>query len=485
MITVRATPVQAIRLGYLGENERMRVAFSIASDIAEFPGASFTLLNQGPEDSAAYPCAAVDVIGDTLYWTITSAELRAAGKGRCQIVVTVDGIIAKHRIYETEILTALDGSGEVPPDWESWQGVFAAIKDEAESAAEAAEAASQAVQDMAVESTTLQPGTPISVTKRVGEHGEVTLAFGLAQGERGERGPKGDTGPQGVKGDTGDPWYESIRVTSLDSTQLAIGTVIEVIGTPVYVKNIATYSEYGITQTGWYVFARINAKDGVRVTSNTTITGAAGQIVTVGASYVDVAVRFGTTAESQTVVVNWGESQETFVFKAGDLAVRNLDYRTTFYIYDVTQYATWTYALTTDATFVTNKNYYTKDGDEYTLSEVTAGEAVPADTYYNHSKLHFEGMVANVTYRLEEIVDCPIEIVLPAVAEDGHGAWFEIQMRYNDSYSCTLLPPEGVKIGTAQTQPQTAGVNTIDLQYTDAGDVKMWTLLNTHSNIPA
>ena len=47
-----------------------------------------------------------------------------------------------------------------------------------------------------------------------------------------------------------------------------------------------------------------------------------------------------------------------------------------------------------------------------------------------------------------------------------------------------LLPPEGVKIGTAQTQAQTAGINTIDLQYTDVDDVQMWTLLNTHSNIP-
>ena len=93
-------------------------------------------------------------------------------------------------------------------------------------------------------------------------------------------------------------------------------------------------------------------------------------------------------------------------------------------------------------------------------------------------------MVANVTYMLPATVDCPIEIVLPQIADDGHGAWFEIQMRYDASRSCTLLPPDGVKIGTATTQDQTVGINTIDLQYTVAGDVKMWTLLNTHSKIP-
>ena len=58
-------------------------------------------------------------------------------------------------------------------------------------------------------------------------------------------------------------------------------------------------------------------------------------------------------------------------------------------------------------------------------------------------------------------------------------------MNYSATWSCTLLPPTGVKIGTATTQAQSAGVNVIDLQYTDVDGVKIWTLLNTHSNIPA
>ena len=279
---------------------------------------------------------------------------------------------------------------------------------------------------------------------------------------------------------------QAMRVSSLDNTPLAAGRVIEAADTPTYVSDatLGSYSAYGLTDTGWYVFARIAAPYGETVTASTSVTGAAGSIVTVGADHVDVAVRFDTTAQSQEVIVAWGSQTDSFVFKATDLAVRNLDYRTTFYIYDITPYITWSYALTTDATFVADKNYYTLSDGVYTLADVTTGETVPADTYYNHSKLAFAGMVANVTYKLDEIVDCPIEITLPDVADDGHGAWFEIQMRYSGSFSCTLLPPEGVKIGTAQTQAQAAGMNTIDLQYTDAGDVKMWTLLNTHSNIP-
>ena len=404
------------------------------------------------------------------------------------------------------------------------------------------------------------------------------------------------------------------RVSSLDETPLISG-VVQAAGIPVYVTDAAleNYAAYGLTEAGWYVFARITAPEGITVSDGTSVEGAAGSIITAGADHVDVAVRFQVAAESQAVSITWAQgSTDRFVFSAPDLATRNLDYRTTFYIYDIAPYAQWEYALTTDATFQAGKNYYTEqDGvytlaevqtvayqltadetfqsgktyytkgqddtytaaevtvgeavtadtyyeqttvpvpayyvdqytltadetfqngktyytesdGEYTAAEVTPGEEVPADTYYehayaqaegafqenvpyytksgneysaaavtagdaipayyNHSKLHIEGMVPNVTYRLDEMVDCPIEISQPEIPEDGHGAWFEIQMRYNGSYSCTLLPPEGVKIGTAQTQAQTEGVNTIDLQYTDVDDVKMWTLLNTHSNIPA
>lgn len=278
------------------------------------------------------------------------------------------------------------------------------------------------------------------------------------------------------------------RVSSLDSTPLAAGETIHAVGIPVYVADadMENYAAYGLTEAGWYVFARITAPEGITVSAGTSVEGAAGSIITPGADHVDVAVRFYVAAESQAVSISWAlGSEDRFVFAAPDLATRNLDYRTTFYIYDIAPYTSWSFALTTDETVQAGKKYYTEENGVYTLADVTAGDAIPAETYYNHSKITFQGMVPNVTYRLDEMVDCPVEITLPEIPEDGHGAWFEIQMRYNGSYSCTLLPPEGVKIGTAQTQAQTEGVNTIDLQYTDVDDVKMWTLLNTHSNIPA
>lgn len=275
-----------------------------------------------------------------------------------------------------------------------------------------------------------------------------------------------------------------VRIISLTDTVITDG-IIEVVGTPTYVSDVTQYAAYGITQTGWYVFCRITAPTGITVLANTTVSGAAGSILTIGAEYVDIAVRFGVAAVSQRVTINWGTQAETFTFKASDLAVRNLDYRTTFYVYDISPFATWSYALTSDATFASGKTYYTENNGAYTAAEVTEGETVPADTYYEHSKLRFAGMVRNVTYRFNEMVDAPIEIVLPVVPDDGYGAWFEIQMQYNSGYSVTLLPEDStVKVGTTSTQGQTAGINVIDLQYADVNGVKMWTLLNTHTNLP-
>ena len=333
------------------------------------------------------------------------------------------------------------------------------------------------------------------------------------QGIQGPKGDKGDTGSQGVKGDDGysptavvtKGWDKSTisitdkngttttdvdngisgRVVSLTDTALESGTVIEAIGIPEYVRDITSYASYGITESGWYIFARIYAGDDETVvTAETVISGAAGYIATVGAAYIDVAVRFDVASLSQVVKVEWGEHTDNFVFKATDLAVRNLDYRTTFYIYDLADFVTWDYAVAT-GTFAANTRYFTLDDGEYTEAEVTAGATIPANTYYKHSKVHFEGMARNVTYKLDEMIDCPIEIVLPEVANDGHGAWFEFQLRYNAEYSCTLVPPSSdVKAGTAQTQKQTAGINVVDLHYTEVNGAKIWTLINTHSNIP-
>lgn len=295
----------------------------------------------------------------------------------------------------------------------------------------------------------------------------------------------------GYKG-TEREWIESLssnkaaRVSSLNDRQLASDTVIETAGIPVYISDVEQYADFGLTATGWYVFARIVAPAGVSVTAETRVEGAAGHIAAEGEGHVDVAVRFDVAAISQKVIISWGDITDEFVFKSTDLAVRNLDYRTTFYVYDLADFVTWEFALTTDSKFAAGKRYFTLSEDgAYVEAEVIAGETVPADTYYVHSKVRFEGMARNITYKLDEMIDCPIEIVLPVIANDGHGAWFEFQLRYDKEYSCTLLPMDSeARAGTAVTQKQKAGINIVDLHYTEVFGAKIWTLINTHSDIP-
>ena len=411
-------------------------------------------------------------------------------------------------------------------------------------------------------------------------------------------------------------------VEALSNEDFAQGSVIETVGVPTYVSDVSEYSAYNLTDTGWYVFARISAPEGTKVTAGTTVTGCAGHIATVGAEYIDIAVRFEVAAMTQKVSINWGETTKHYYFKATDLAIRNLDYRTTFYVYDLAPYATWSYALTTDTTFAADKNYYVKSGNSYSLAEVstvayvltsdatfqsnktyytvdplseevtyvaatvtagdavtentyfeqttvpvpayyehsyrytltsdatfqenvayytesegeyseatvTTGESVTADTYYvrsdvytqseddefhdgktyyiktsdstyseavvtvgesvpayyNHSKLTISGMARNITYQFNEIIDCPSEFVLPAIEDDGYGAWFEFRMRHAGSYSSTLVPLDtSVKIATEHTQAETAGFNMIDLHYMNIDNTKIWRFMNTHSSIPS
>lgn len=181
-------------------------------------------------------------------------------------------------------------------------------------------------------------------------------------------------------------WLESLkggstssRITSMDDTKIAVsGAFVMAVGIPTYVNDVSVYSNYGLTETGWYLFCRIEPEN-TAISTEATVEGAAGCII--GDGHIDVAIQFGVAAMSQLITVRWNaEEQETFVFLATDLATRNLDKRSTFYIYDIADFVTWTYKLTTDTAFVDGTAYFVKQDGEYVPAEVTAEDPVPA--YY-------------------------------------------------------------------------------------------------------
>lgn len=226
-----------------------------------------------------------------------------------------------------------------------------------------------------------------------------------------------------IKGDKGDAYElttadkreiadmvkERDRILPLDGSEIETGNIVVAVGIPAYVDDVNQYAEYGITETGWYVFARILAKGGGFI----SVEGAAGYIASAGDDHVDVAVRFEVAATSQIVDVNWSEYTERIVFQATDLAVRNLDYRATFYVYDVDPFVTWHYKRSADPVFVGTK-YYTEENGVYTQAAVKAHEYVPADTYYTHAYVLATDEVfqeGTVYYTLEAGVYTPAEVV--------------------------------------------------------------------------
>ena len=143
MKTITANKDRVILLGRLGENEYTRVEFDVAAWLEEMPTATISLYNQRSGDTTAYPIAqtGLDLDGTKLYWTITNTELSAEGSGRCELVATVGDVIAKSTIYQTRVLNALDGAGDPPDPWDSWQEEFVAIEAAAQQYAADAEAA--------------------------------------------------------------------------------------------------------------------------------------------------------------------------------------------------------------------------------------------------------------------------------------------------------------------------------------------------------
>ena len=140
---------------------------------------------------------------------------------------------------------------------------------------------------------------------------------------------------------------------------------------------------------------------------------------------------------------------------------------------------TWPQAL--EDTFADGVTYYINLGAEYTVADVAVGDPIPV--YMEHELLRIAGMTRNVTYRFDETIDCPMEIVLPVI-EDGenYGAWFDFQFRHNGSYSTTLTPSENVKIATNNTPNATKGINLLHLHYSYIDGAKVWSALNTHTN---
>lgn len=110
----KATHLAPIKLGHTGENEAVRVTFSLVPFKEEFPGGRPALLVKPPKGGNAYPVALTSE-GDTAYWTITAADTAVAGFGQCELQWYAGDTLAKSDKFDFWVVQALEAGAE-PPD---------------------------------------------------------------------------------------------------------------------------------------------------------------------------------------------------------------------------------------------------------------------------------------------------------------------------------------------------------------------------------
>lgn len=114
MVEIKATHKYPIPLGRTGENEAVRVAFTLAPFEEVFPGGTPALLVKRKGDAAAYPVT-LTVEGLTAYWTVTSADTDKAGFGQCELQWYLGNTLAKSNKFDFIVIPALEAGAE-PPD---------------------------------------------------------------------------------------------------------------------------------------------------------------------------------------------------------------------------------------------------------------------------------------------------------------------------------------------------------------------------------
>ena len=173
-----------VTLGRVGENRVAQLLIDTSDWAREFPGGRLALFIERP-DGRKY-IAAVENSGGSWAYTLTSADLAMAGRGRMQLQWMVDEQIARSKILDTVTMPSIMAS-EGPPGYpeQGYLEQMAAIGAQAALDADRAEAAADGLSGMGARAVTLEPGSEATVEVTEGPDGGKTLVFGVPRGEAG------------------------------------------------------------------------------------------------------------------------------------------------------------------------------------------------------------------------------------------------------------------------------------------------------------
>lgn len=178
------TSASPVCLGRVGENRVAQLLIDTSDWAREFPGGRLALFIERP-DGRKY-IAAVENSGGSWAYTLTSADLAMAGRGRMQLQWMVDGQIARSKILDTVTMPSIMAS-EGPPGYpeQGYLEQMAAIGAQAALDADRAEAAADGLSGMGARAVTLDAGSDATVEVTEGPDGGKTLVFGIPRGEAG------------------------------------------------------------------------------------------------------------------------------------------------------------------------------------------------------------------------------------------------------------------------------------------------------------
>lgn len=173
-----------VTLGRVGENRVAQLLIDTSDWAREFPGGRLALFIERP-DGRKY-IAAVENSGGSWAYTLTSADLAMAGRGRMQLQWMVDEQIARSKILDTVTMPSIMAS-EGPPGYpeQGYLEQMAAIGAQAALDANRAEAAADGLSGMGARAVTLEAGSQATVEVTEGPDGGKTLVFGIPRGEAG------------------------------------------------------------------------------------------------------------------------------------------------------------------------------------------------------------------------------------------------------------------------------------------------------------
>ena len=225
-----------IPIGRRGENCAVCVVFDVSKWVAIYGDGNAELLHRRPGDAAPYPCV-LTRDGDTVTWTITSADTDVVGYGEAELRWYAGETLAKSVIYRTVVRKALDDGAIVDPpdpadDWLKQLRDEIATKGMPPGGTAGQVLTKISADDYAAEWSDGGGGPGVSPSARVEKIGSVatititdkdgtttaSISDGApgkdgkdgapgapgAKGDKGDKGDPGATGPQGPKGDKGD-----------------------------------------------------------------------------------------------------------------------------------------------------------------------------------------------------------------------------------------------------------------------------------------